>query len=337
MSDDARREQSAPSSSTAAPSSSTAASPAAGADARRQQLRKAQAARTTTPRRRGPMGRGPAQTMATEKPRDPKGSLLKLLRYLGGHRRAVVVVIIFAIASTLFMILGPKILGTATTELFSGIMAKIAGTGDGPDFSAIAQTLLFLCGLYLISALFQFVQGFLMTGVANKICYQLRRDLDEKIMRLPFSYYDKVATGDVMSRITNDVDAIQQCLNQSITQLITSVTTLLGILVMMLSISWAMTLIALVTLPLSAGIVMLIIRRSQRHFVAQQDYLGEVNGMVEENFATHTIVRAFNGERQALEQFSQSNNRLYTAAWRANFLSGLMMPVMNIISNLGYV
>jgi ATP-binding cassette subfamily B protein len=286
----------------------------------------------------GPGGGGPARNMMQgEKPRDFKGTFLKLLRYLGKHKAAVLVVIIFAMASTVFSILGPKVLGEATTTLFEGIMAQIAGTGGGVDFAAIARILLFLATLYLLSAVFQFVQGFIMVGVANRVCYSLRRDIDEKIMRLPFSYYDRVATGDVMSHITNDVDAIQQSLSQSITQVITSVTSIVGILIMMFSISWVMTVIALFILPLSMGVVALIVRRSQKHFFAQQEYLGEVNGMVEENFGAHTIVRAFNGETRALEQFSQSNDTLYNAAWRANFLSGMMMPIMNIIGNLGYV
>jgi ATP-binding cassette subfamily B protein len=272
-----------------------------------------------------------------KKTRDVKGTFMKLLRYLGKHRVAIVVVIVFSMISTVFSIVGPKILGEATTTLFEGVMAQIAGTGDGPDFNAIARILLFLAALYLVSALFQFMQGFIMVGVANKVCYSLRRDIDNKIMRMPFSYYDKVATGDVMSRITNDVDAIQQTLNQSITQIITSITSLIGILVMMFSISWVMTLIALFVLPLSALVVALIIRHSQKHFVAQQRYLGEVNGMVEEDYGAHVIVRAFNGEHRTLEQFSEKNDTLYDAAWRANFLSGMMMPIMNIISNFGYV
>jgi ATP-binding cassette subfamily B protein len=281
---------------------------------------------------------GPARNMMQgERPQDFKGTFTKLLRYLGRHKMAVLVVILFAMVSTVFAILGPKILGEATTTLFEGVMARIAGTGDGPDFVAIARILILLLGLYFISALFQFIQGFIMAGVANRICYSLRRDIDEKIMRLPFSYYDKVATGDVMSRITNDVDAIQQSLNQSVTQIITSVTSIVGILVMMFSISWSMTLIALFVLPASAGVVALIVKRSQKHFFAQQEYLGEVNGMVEENYGAHTIVRAFNGEARALKEFSESNNTLYDAAWRANFFSGMMMPIMNIIGNLGYV
>jgi ATP-binding cassette subfamily B protein len=283
-------------------------------------------------------GRGPARALLPdEKPQDFKGTLRKLLRYLGRHRVVVAVVIVFAMVSTVFSILGPKILGTATTTLFEGVMAQVAGTGTGVDFAAIGRILLVLASLYLASALFQFVQGFLMTGVANRVCYSLRRDIDEKIMRLPFSYYDRVATGDVMSHITNDVDAIQQSLNQSVTQVITSITSLIGILIMMFSISWIMTLIALVTLPLSVGVIMFMVKRSQRHFTAQQEYLGEVNGMVEENFGAHTIVRAFNGEGRALQRFTESNETLYHAAWHANFLSGMMMPLMNIIGNFGYV
>jgi ATP-binding cassette subfamily B protein len=290
-------------------------------------------------RRGGPLGRGSgARDMASgEKPQDFKGTLNKLLLYLGKHRIAVVVVIVFAMISTVFSILGPKILGTATTTLFAGVMAQIAGSGTGPDFAMIGRILMLLAGLYVISALFQLIQGLIMTGVANKICYSFRRDIDEKIMRLPFSYYDKVATGDVMSRITNDVDAIQQTFNQSLTQIVTSITSLVGILVMMISISWLMTLIAIIMLPISVAVIALIVRRSQKHFVAQQEYLGEVNGMVEENFGAHTIVRAFNGERRALEQFSESNETLYHAAWHANFLSGLMMPIMSIVGNFGYV
>jgi ATP-binding cassette subfamily B protein len=300
-----------------------------------EQLR---AAQEKNARRRGGGGHGPGRRiMPGEKAKDFKGTLRKLLAYLGGHKLVIVIVIIFAIASTVFSIIGPKVLGTATTELFEGIMAQIAGTGTGPDFAAIARTLMLLICLYLVSALFSFVQGFLMTGVANKVCYTLRRDIDEKIMRLPFSYYDVNSTGDVMSRITNDVDAVQQSFDRSITAVITAITTLIGILIMMLSISWLMTLIAVVTLPISAAIIAGIVRYSQKHFIAQQEFLGEVNGMVEENFGAHTIMRAFNGEKRALAQFNKSNSKLYNAAWRANFLSGMMMPIMNIISNMGYV
>ena len=312
-------------------------------DNSREAVRLAQlrAASKAAPQRRhgpGPGGGGGRRAMmAGEKPKDFKGAFKKLLHYLGGHKVGVSIVIVFAIISTIFSIVGPKILGTATTELFNGIMAQIAGTGAGPDFSAIARTLLLLIMLYLISAGFQFVQGFMMTGVSNKICYSLRRDIDKKIMSLPLAYFDKNATGDVMSRITNDVDAIQQSFDRSVTQIITSATTLIGVLVMMFSISWIMTLIAIVTLPVSAGIMALIVKFSQKHFTHQQAYLGEVNGLVEENYGAHTIMRAFNGEKWALDQFKESSGTLYNAAWRANFLSGMMMPIMNIIGNLGYV
>ncbi|MCL2882992.1 MAG: ABC transporter ATP-binding protein/permease [Coriobacteriia bacterium] len=272
-----------------------------------------------------------------EKPKDFKGTLKKLLHYLGNYKIAIVIVMIFAVLSTVFSIVGPKILGTATTTLFTGIVAQISGTGSGPDFNSIANTLLFLLGLYAISAVFQFVQGFIMASVANNISFSLRKNIDEKISRLPLAYYDKVATGDVMSHITNDVDAIQQNLSQSVTQVITSAATLIGILVMMLTISWVMTLIAIVTLPISIGVVIFIVSHSQKHFINQQKFLGEVNGLVEENYGAHTIVKAFNAEERASEQFNESNSSLYNSAWRANFLSGLMMPIMNIIGNLGYV
>ena len=310
-------------------------------DSKKSKRDKATKTTTATNRRRighGGGGHNAAQNIiSADKPKDFKGAFKNLMQYLGKHKIAVLVVIVFAMVSTVFAIIGPKIMGTATTTLFEGIMAQIAGTGDGPDFAKIAQILTFLLALYIASALFQFIQGFIMTGVANKICYSLRRDIDKKIMRLPFTYYDKVATGDVMSRITNDVDAIQQSLTQSITQIITSVTTLIGILIMMFSIDWIMTLIALVTLPISFVAVALIVGRSQKHFLAQQEYLGVVNGAVEETYGAHVIMRAFNGEKRALKDFDQSNNKLYDAGWRANFLSGMMMPIMNIIGNLGYV
>jgi ATP-binding cassette subfamily B protein len=290
-------------------------------------------------RGRGPMrGGGPmGGMMVKDKPKDFKGSLLKLLRYLSSYRLALVIVILFAIISTVFSIAGPKILGNATTELFKGIMGQVSGSGTGPDFGAIANTLLLLLGLYGISAVFQLVQGLVMANISNSVSFKLRRDIDAKIMRLPFSYYDKVDTGDVMSRITNDVDAINQSLSQSVTQIITSLATLIGVLVMMFSISWLMTLIALLTLPLSLGLIGLIVGRSQKHFVTQQKYLGRVNGLVEENYGAHVVLRAFNGEAAALKDFEESNDTLYASAWKANFLSGLMMPLMNFVGNLGYV
>ncbi|MDR2493083.1 MAG: ABC transporter ATP-binding protein/permease [Coriobacteriales bacterium] len=288
-------------------------------------------------RRRGPGGGPMAGMMPGERPQDFKGALLKLLGYLGAFKFAIAVVIVFAIASTVFAIIGPKILGTATTELFEGIMRQISGSGSGPDFDAIASTMLFLVGLYLVSSAFQLIQGLVMVNVSNTISFRLRRDIDHKIMRLPFSYYDKVATGDVMSRITNDVDAINQSLSQSLTQVITSVTTIIGILVMMLSINWVMTLIAILTLPLSFGIIGVIVAKSQKHFVSQQEYLGTVNGLVEENYGAHVIVQAFNGEKDAIKSFEASNDTLYASAWKANFLSGLMMPMMGFIGNISYV
>ncbi|HAH95365.1 MAG TPA: multidrug ABC transporter ATP-binding protein [Firmicutes bacterium] len=294
--------------------------------------------------RRGPGGRGPGgpggmhgMGAPVEKAKDFKGTVKKLLVYLGGYKIAVLFVMIFAVCSTVFAIVGPKILGNATTELFNGIMGKIAGTSEGVDFTAIGSILLRLIGLYLISALFQFIQGFIMTGVSNKITYRLRKDIDEKIHKMPFSFYDRVTVGEVLSLITNDVDVINHSFNQSITQIITSVTMLIGILVMMFSISWQMTLIAIMTLPVSLVVVGLIIKKSQKHFVNQQKYLGNVNSIVEENFSCHTIVKAFNGEERSLKQFRKSNNTLYASAWKANFLSGLMMPIMNIIGNIGYV
>ncbi|MGI6616440.1 MAG: ABC transporter ATP-binding protein [Dethiobacteria bacterium] len=274
---------------------------------------------------------------AVEKPQDFKGTFKRLLDYLGGYKFAIALVIFFALCSTVFAIVGPKILGMATTKLFEGIMSKIAGTSAGVDFGAIARILLWLAGLYLLSTLFQLTQGLIMTGVSNRISYRLRRDIDAKIHRLPFSYYDSVTVGDLLSRITNDVDAINQSLNQSITQIITAAATLVGILVMMLSISWQMTLIALATLPLSLVVVAFIVRRSQKHFVNQQEYLGAVNGLAEENYSCHNIVKAFSAEERSLRQFEGSNDRLYRSAWRANFFSGLMMPIMGMIGNLGYV
>jgi ATP-binding cassette subfamily B protein len=281
----------------------------------------------------GPLG----SMIGGDRPKDLKGTLKKLLRYLGAYKIALVFVAIFAIASTVFNIVGPKMLGGATTELFNGIMGQIGGSGTGPDFGVIGTILLSVLALYGIAALFQFVQGYIMAGVANKISYRMRRDIDEKIMRLPFSYYDRVETGDVMSRITNDVDAINQSLSQSITQIITSVATLIGVIIMMISISWQMTLAAVLTLPLSVGIIGLIVNKSQRHFGAQQQYLGVVNGSVEENYSAYSVVQAFNGQQRAQGEFEEANTTLYSAAWKANFLSGLMMPLMNFVGNIGYV
>jgi ATP-binding cassette subfamily B multidrug efflux pump len=295
--------------------------------------------RTQPPKRGGMFGRGMhGMHSPAERPKDFRGTVKKLFNYLGNYKIAMAFVIAFALGSTIFSIIGPKMLGNATTELFNGIMGKITGTvAEGVNFEAIAVILLWLVGLYLLSALLQFMQGFIMTGISNKITYRLRRDIDEKIHKLPFSYYDKVTNGEVLSRITNDVDVINHSLNQSITQIITSAATLIGILVMMFSISWQMTLIAIATLPVSFIVVGMIIKKSQKYFVNQQKYLGEVNGLVEENYSCHNIVKAFNGEEKSLKQFKDSNNALYNSVWKANFLSSLMMPIMSIIGNIGYV
>jgi ATP-binding cassette subfamily B protein len=243
---------------------------------------------------------------------------------------------LFAAASTVFSILGPKILGKATTRLFEGVMAQIAGTGS-IDFGYIGRIILVTLGLYLLSAAFSYVQGWIMTDVAMKVTYRFRRDIAAKINRMPLRYFDGTSHGEVLSRITNDVDTVNQTLNQSLTQIITSVTTVVGVLIMMLTISWLMTLVALLIVPLSVAIVAAVIRRSQRYFKQQQDYLGHVNGHVEEMYGGHIVMKAFNGEARSVEQFDVYNNTLYDAAWKSQFLSGMMMPVMSFISNLGYV
>jgi ATP-binding cassette subfamily B protein len=271
-----------------------------------------------------------------EKPRDFRGTMAKLVRYLDAYRVAIVIVLLFAAGSTVFSIVGPKILGKATTKLFEGVMAQIAGTGS-IDFGYIGQIILTTLGLYLLSAAFSYVQGWIMTDVAMKVTYRFRRDIAEKINRMPLRYFDGTSHGEVLSRITNDVDTVNQTLNQSLTQIITSVTTVVGVLVMMLTISWLMTLVALLIVPLSLVIVQAVIRRSQKYFKQQQDYLGHVNGHVEEMYGGHIVMKAFNGEARSVAQFDGLNGTLYDAAWRSQFLSGLMMPVMGFIGNLGYV
>ncbi len=285
------------------------------------------------PRRHGPGGPG---MMPVEKAKDFKGSLLKLFRYLGFYKVPILIVWILAIASTVFAILGPKILGNATDELYTGLMAKIAGTG-GIDFAKIASILLWLLGLYLVSALLQYLQGYVMSGVTMKLTYKLREDINSKINRLPLQYFDNTTHGDVLSRITNDVDTIGQSLNQSITQVITSITTFIGIFIMMLSISWQLTIIALFIIPISMIFVMLIVKKSQKHFVNQQKYLGSVNGHVEEMYGSHVIIKSFNGEEESVDTFRKYNDRLYKSAWKSHFLSGLMMPITQLIGNLAYV
>ena len=283
-----------------------------------------------------PMG-GPAAMMPGEKAKDFKGTMKKLLAYLGGFKWTILVVFIFAIVSTVFSVVGPKILGQATDELFTGIMNKIAGTGEGINFDKIGRIMLSLVGLYAVSAGFSYVQGYIMSGVSMKVTYRLRSDIEDKIHRLPFQYYDTTTTGEVLSRITNDVDTISQSMNQSITQIITSVTMVVGILIMMISISWQMTLIALGVIPASMIFVMLIVKKSQKYFVQQQEYLGHVNGHVEEMYGSHVIVKAFNGEAESAALFGTFTDKLYQSAWKSNFLSGLIMPITQFIGNIGYV
>jgi ATP-binding cassette subfamily B multidrug efflux pump len=288
-------------------------------------------------RGRGPMRRhGPMAMMRGEKAHDFKGTMIKLIRYLGAYRVSVVIVMIFAAASTVFSIVGPKILGKATTKLFEGVMSQIAGSGS-IDFGYIGHILLITGGLYLLSAAFSYIQGWIMSGVSMDITYRFRRDISQKINRLPLKYFDGTSQGEVLSRVTNDVDTVSQTLSQSLTQIITSVVTVIGVLVMMFSINWMMTLAALLIVPLSGVVVTLIIGRSQKYFKQQQDYLGHVNGHVEEMYGGHIVMKAFNGEEKSVEQFDVYNDTLYDAAWRSQFLSGMMMPIMMFIGNLGYV
>ena len=287
--------------------------------------------------RRGPMGHGPMGGMgAGEKAKDFKGSVKKLLQYIGRYKFAVAAVMLLAVLSTVFSIAGPKVLGNATTELANGLMARISGTG-GIDFSAIGKILIFVLCLYGVSALLSFIQGLLMTNVTQKVSYRMRREIIEKIGRMPMKYFESRTYGEVLSRVTNDVDTLGNGLNQSVTQLITSVATMIGVLVMMLSISPLMTLITLVILPVSLGFISFIIRRSQKYFRTQQEYLGHINGQVEETYGGHNVVRAFNREEAVEKTFLETNDVLYQSAWKSQFLSGLMQPVMTFVGNLGYV
>ncbi len=281
----------------------------------------------------GPMGRG---MMPGDKAKDFKGTILKLAGYLGKYKWTILIVWTLAIASTVFSILGPKILGGATDELFTGLMAKISGTGD-INFDKIASIILSLVALYCFSALLSYLQGFVMSSVTAKVTRRLRSDINGKIHKLPLKFFDTTTHGEVLSRITNDVDTINQTLNQSMTQIITSLTSLIGIIVMMLSISWQLTLFALVMLPLSLFAVIFVVKKSQKHFVNQQKFLGKVNGHVEEMFGSHVVVKAFNGEEDSEKTFGGYNEALYHSAWKANFLSGLMMPITGFIGNLSYV
>ena len=291
----------------------------------------------STPRKRGPLGGRSPVRGPVEKAKDFKGSMKKLLQYLGKYKFRIFLVMGTAMLSTIFTIVGPKVLGNATTEIFNGIMGKIAGTGTGIDFGRIAQILLFLLGLYLVSLVFSYLQGWIMTGVSMRVTYHLRNDIMKKINRMPLNYFDTTSHGEVLSRVTNDIDTLSQTLNQSITQIITSVTMVVGIIAMMFSISWQLTLVALCVIPVSLVFILIIVKHSQKYFAAQQEYLGHVNGHVEEMYGGHTVMKAFNGEEASMQQFDQYNETLYKSAWKSQFLSGLMQPVMNVVANVGYV
>ncbi|MGL5379963.1 ABC transporter ATP-binding protein [Clostridium sp.] len=282
----------------------------------------------------GPMG---GAMGGGEKAKDFKGTMKNLMRYLKPFSIGILMVIIFAVGSATFSIVGPKILGKATTEIFNGIVSKISGSGVGIDFDYISRIMIILLGLYIVSALFSYVQGFVMSGISQKVSFNLRKEISEKINRMPLRYFDSRTHGEVLSRVTNDVDAISQNLNQSMTQVITAVTTLIGVLIMMFSISWIMTLIALLILPISMIFISVVVKKSQKYFKEQQEYLGHVNGQVEEVYGGHNIVKAFNGEEEAAAEFDRLNDTLYKSAWKSQFLSGMMMPIMTFIGNLGYV
>ena len=290
-----------------------------------------------TPPRRGPMGgMGHGGMRPGEKAKDFKGTIGKLLAYMGSYKIGLLFVLLFAAGSTVFNIFGPKILGNATTELFNGLVAKISGTG-GIDFGRIAQILLFLLGMYLIAALFGSIQGWIMSGIAQKMAYRMRRDISEKINRMPMKYFESRTVGEVLSRITNDVDTMGQSLNQSITQLITSVTMIIGVFIMMLTISPLMTLIAVIILPVSMLLISIVVKHSQKYFKAQQEYLGHINGQVEECYSGHNVIRAFNQEETVKARFDETNRILFQSAWKSQFFSGMMQPIMNFVGNLGYV
>ncbi|MBG0784677.1 MAG: ABC transporter ATP-binding protein [Anaerolineaceae bacterium] len=289
------------------------------------------------PMRGGPMGGAQGMMRGGEKARDFKGTMSRLLKVMSPYKVTIIIVFVFAVGSTVFSIVGPKLMGNATTKLFEGIVAQFSGTGTGVDFTYISQTLLLILGLYLLSALFSFIQGWLMSGVSNKLTYDFRKSISEKINKLPLAYFDHTSQGEVLSRITNDVDTINQTLSQNLTQMVTSATAVIGVLVMMLSINWIMTLVTLIILPLSGIFISFVVKRSQKYFKRQQDYLGHINGHIEEMYGGHIVVKVFNGEENSTKQFNEINTTLYDSAWKSQFFSGLMMPVMNFIGNLGYV
>ncbi|HDR7606920.1 ABC transporter ATP-binding protein [Bacillus mycoides] len=283
----------------------------------------------------GPMGGGMRKI---EKAKNFKGTMNKLLQYLKPYKLPILVVILFAIGSAAFTIVGPKILGNATTKLFEGLVSKVSGApGAAIDFTYIGNIVILLLGLYILSTVFGIIQGYIISGVAQKVSYNFRKEIDEKINRMPLKYFDKTTHGEVLSRITNDVDTVSQTLNQSMSQIITSVITIIGVLIMMLSISWQMTLVALLILPVSMILIMAVVKRSQKYFKSQQEYLGHVNGQVEEIYSGHNIVKAFNKEEEEVKKFEKVNDTLYHSAWKSQFLSGMMMPIMTFIGNIGYV
>ena len=284
----------------------------------------------------GRMGHGGRGMGPGEKARDFRGAMAKLFRYMGRYKFRFILMFVFAVAGTVFNIVGPKVLGKATTELFNGLVAKVNGTG-GIDFHKIGMILLGVMTLYLVSALFSLIQGFVMTGISNDVTYNLRKDISRKINRMPLNYFESRTHGEILSRVTNDVDTLQMSLNQSMTQLITSVTTLIGVLVMMLSINVWMTLAALLILPVSMVIISFVMKRSQKYFRDQQSYLGKVNGQIEENYGGHNVVKVFNKEQDVVAEFEKDNRKLYESAWKSQFFSGMMMPVMQFVGNLGYV
>lgn len=287
------------------------------------------------PRRHGPGPMGPG--FVGEKPKDFKTAMKKLIKYLSSYKGSLVAVMVLAMLSAAFSIAGPKILSKAITKIFEGIMSKISGTGSGIDFDYVGKIILILLGLYIVSALFGYIQGWIMSGVSMKLTYRLRKEISQKINRLPLKYFESTNQGEILSRITNDIDTLSQTLNQSLTQIITSTTMVIGALVMMLSINVLMTVVALLIIPLSFSVVALIIGKSQKFFMQQQEYLGNLNGHVEEVYGGHIVIKAFNAEKKSIEKFNNLNNKLYEAAWKSQFLTGVMMPLMNIIGNLGYV
>lgn len=285
-------------------------------------------------RPRGPMG-GPGAMMGGEKAKNFKGSIGKLIKYMGSYKFAILLVMVVAAISTVFSVAGPKVMGKATTALAEGLMMKISGTG-GIDFDYIRNILFLTLGIYTISTIFHFIQGWTMTTITQKVCYRMRKEISEKINRMPMKYFESRTYGEVLSRITNDVDTLGMGLNQSITQIITSICTIIGVVVMMLSISPLMTLIAMVILPVSMVLISLVVKKSQKYFKMQQEYLGRINGQVEETYAGHLVIKAFNKEEETKEQFNQTNGILYETAWKSQFLSGMMQPLMNFVGNLGY-